>query len=310
MSWRVWYHQTRWLPPCRRRRDRGLQIAPQRALGTIRYSILGRRRQWWVADCGHACAVVEAKFRDIHVSVLAAACDEAKRVQEAVFHSVAEEQYVSLRSLWNQTRRLTTMCNPEVLSVPKNMKLLAVPLFELYDNTARYGPQLSAIPHLLSRYNFEFVDEDGNVVAQTPGGDPGPQSVKVLAKDEDFDPMMNGDIKEESGVNGYGEGADQDVAATVPVKEEWEYESLGKSVSSPRRPCQFERRAFHAKLRATRLDRSVHGSRSLWKNKEWFNSWVCEHLAWIGWCSIKDSHRSDSFSQSSLAASRLYVAIR
>ena len=58
-----------------------------------------------------------------------------------------------------------------MLSVPKNMKLLAVPLFELYDNTARYGPQLSAIPHLLSRYNFEFVDESGNVVAVTPGGD-------------------------------------------------------------------------------------------------------------------------------------------
>jgi cleavage and polyadenylation specificity factor subunit 5 len=60
----------------------------------------------------------------------------------------------------------------EVLSVPKNMKLLAVPLFELYDNTPRYGPQLSAIPHLLSRYNFEFVDEKGNVVAVTPGGGP------------------------------------------------------------------------------------------------------------------------------------------
>lgn len=56
-----------------------------------------------------------------------------------------------------------------MLSVPKNMKLLAVPLFELYDNTARYGPQLSAIPHLLSRYNFEFVDENDNVVAVTPG---------------------------------------------------------------------------------------------------------------------------------------------
>ncbi|KAL5612800.1 hypothetical protein BROUX41_004116 [Berkeleyomyces rouxiae] len=55
------------------------------------------------------------------------------------------------------------------LSVPKNMKLLAVPLFELYDNTARYGPQLAAIPHLLSRYNFEFVDENGNVAAVTPG---------------------------------------------------------------------------------------------------------------------------------------------
>lgn len=49
------------------------------------------------------------------------------------------------------------------------MKLLAVPLFELYDNTARYGPQLSAIPHLLSRYDFEFVNEAGEIVARTPG---------------------------------------------------------------------------------------------------------------------------------------------
>lgn len=60
----------------------------------------------------------------------------------------------------------------KVLSVPKNMKLLAVPLYELYDNVQRYGPQLSAIPHLLSRYNFEFVDEDGKVVAVTPGSGP------------------------------------------------------------------------------------------------------------------------------------------
>lgn len=52
------------------------------------------------------------------------------------------------------------------------MKLLAVPLFELYENTARYGPQLSAIPHLLSRYNFEIVDEQGKIVAVTPGGGP------------------------------------------------------------------------------------------------------------------------------------------
>lgn len=77
----------------------------------------------------------------------------------------------------------------EVLSVPKNMKLLAVPLFELYDNTARYGPQLSAIPHLLSRYNFEFVDEDGNVVALTPGTGPDGSGLqtKVLAGGDDVD---------------------------------------------------------------------------------------------------------------------------
>lgn len=110
--------------------------------------------------------------------------------------------------------------NTEVLSVPKNMKLLAVPLFELYDNTARYGPQLSAIPHLLSRYNFEFVDEDANVVARTPGGDPGPYSVKVLAEGDDFDEAMNGDIKVENGVNGHEEGGDQSDAAAVPAPEE------------------------------------------------------------------------------------------
>lgn len=44
----------------------------------------------------------------------------------------------------------------KVLSVPKNMKLLAVPLFELYDNSARYGAQLSTIAQLLSR--FEFIN--------------------------------------------------------------------------------------------------------------------------------------------------------
>ena len=75
------------------------------------------------------------------------------------------------------------------------MKLLAVPLFELYDNTARYGPQLSAIPHLLSRYSFEFVDEDGKVVAGTPG--PGLHDdyvprTKVLAGTDT-------DMKEENG---------------------------------------------------------------------------------------------------------------
>ncbi|KAI9781094.1 MAG: hypothetical protein M1816_002565 [Peltula sp. TS41687] len=93
----------------------------------------------------------------------------------------------------------------EVLSVPKNMKLLAVPLFELYDNTARYGPQLSAIPHLLSRYNFEFVNEAGEVVAVTPGGAPesinGMPHTKVLAGDEeDQVKMENGEVKIENGV--------------------------------------------------------------------------------------------------------------
>ncbi|KXS17206.1 cleavage and polyadenylation specific factor 5 [Gonapodya prolifera JEL478] len=51
---------------------------------------------------------------------------------------------------------LVHMPERKVLAVPRNMKLLAVPLFELYDNAARYGQQLSALPHLLSRFNFIY----------------------------------------------------------------------------------------------------------------------------------------------------------
>ncbi|PVU89050.1 hypothetical protein BB559_005259 [Furculomyces boomerangus] len=42
------------------------------------------------------------------------------------------------------------------LCVPRNMKLLAVPLFELYDNNTRYGQQFSALTHNLSRFNFSI----------------------------------------------------------------------------------------------------------------------------------------------------------
>lgn len=89
------------------------------------------------------------------------------------------------------------------------MKLLAVPLFELYDNTQRYGPQLSAIPHLLSRYNFEFVNEDGEVVAQTPtaGQENHASKTRVLAGgNEDVDMKTDEDQKwdekkQENGAN-------------------------------------------------------------------------------------------------------------
>lgn len=83
------------------------------------------------------------------------------------------------------------------------MKLLAVPLFELYDNTARYGPQLSAIPHLLSRYNFEMVDEDDNVVSVTPGTsmpDGAPLRTRVLAGGD------GADDGQDTGMTGVEEG--------------------------------------------------------------------------------------------------------
>jgi hypothetical protein len=99
-------------------------------------------------------------------------------------------------SCFSRVKFLLTISCTEVLSVPKNMKLLAVPLFELYDNVQRYGPQLSAIPHLLSRYNFEFVNEEGKVVAVTPGGGPFTTenlSVRVLAGEDTDMKQENGD---------------------------------------------------------------------------------------------------------------------
>ena len=41
-------------------------------------------------------------------------------------------------------------------AVPKNLKLLAVPLFELYGNPGKYGAEIASIPHLLSRYRLNL----------------------------------------------------------------------------------------------------------------------------------------------------------
>lgn len=93
------------------------------------------------------------------------------------------------------------------------MKLLAVPLHELYDNSQRYGPQLSAIPHLLSRYNFEFVDEEDNVTSVTPGTGSDPDELprsRVLAGDGGdgadvdmgYEKAENGDEAQLGAVNG------------------------------------------------------------------------------------------------------------
>lgn len=43
------------------------------------------------------------------------------------------------------------------MQVPRNFKLIAVPLFELYDHASKYGPVISAIPMLLSRLQFTLA---------------------------------------------------------------------------------------------------------------------------------------------------------
>ncbi|XP_044763808.1 cleavage and polyadenylation specificity factor subunit 5 [Coccinella septempunctata] len=44
-----------------------------------------------------------------------------------------------------------------LLAVPKNYKLVAAPLFELYDNSQGYGPIISSLPQALCRFQFIYM---------------------------------------------------------------------------------------------------------------------------------------------------------
>lgn len=56
-------------------------------------------------------------------------------------------------------KRLFLVQLPEkaLFSVPRNYKLVAAPLFELYDNSAGYGPVIASLPQVLSRFNFVYI---------------------------------------------------------------------------------------------------------------------------------------------------------
>jgi len=82
----------------------------------------------------------------------------------------------------------------KTIAVPKNLKFLAIPFYELYENAQAFGPQLAALPHYLARYRFEYVNENGEVVAHTPGG-PIESGARTERKDPRYfheDTTMNG----------------------------------------------------------------------------------------------------------------------
>ncbi|CAB0012641.1 unnamed protein product [Nesidiocoris tenuis] len=58
-----------------------------------------------------------------------------------------------------ERRRLFLVQLPEktLFAVPKNYRLVAAPLYEIYDNAHGYGPIISCLPQILSRFNFTFV---------------------------------------------------------------------------------------------------------------------------------------------------------
>ncbi len=169
--------QSRRLSQARRGRNRRPEATVGRTSGSSSRFTIWPGHSWNQQRMGNwrlFGAMVEAKFWDFHgiffpvytccsdfislklVPIHPSAYYKAKRVQKTLRCSDARKKYVSSFPPVINSKPLRLII--EVLAVPKNMKLLAIPLFELYDNAARYGPQLSAIPHLLSRsISFPFV---------------------------------------------------------------------------------------------------------------------------------------------------------
>ncbi|KAK9842055.1 hypothetical protein WJX81_006462 [Elliptochloris bilobata] len=81
-----------------------------------------------------------------------------------------------------EVRKLFLVPLPEkcYFAVPKNLKLLAVPLFELYDNVARYGPLIAALPSFLSRLRFTLA---GDPVQQPLPALPAPGAAETHRED-------------------------------------------------------------------------------------------------------------------------------
>ena len=45
------------------------------------------------------------------------------------------------------------------LQVPKNYKLVAIPLYDCYEGNSKFGSVIATLPHLLSRYRMTFIDD-------------------------------------------------------------------------------------------------------------------------------------------------------
>ena len=56
------------------------------------------------------------------------------------------------------------------MQVPRNLKLLAVPLFELHDNAAKFATVIAAIPHLLSRFKLNLSGVQVSAAQQASAG--------------------------------------------------------------------------------------------------------------------------------------------
>ncbi|KAF3335260.1 hypothetical protein FCM35_KLT19767 [Carex littledalei] len=86
---------------------------------------------------------------------------------------------------------LVHLTEREYFAVPRNLKLLAVPLFELYDNVQRYGPVISTIPQQLSSlFDVKKANTDTETLTRnkdTDEGETADTDTDTLTRNKDMD---------------------------------------------------------------------------------------------------------------------------
>ena len=55
---------------------------------------------------------------------------------------------------WQHCTRSGSCC---AVQIPRNFKIIAVPLFDLYENSSRYGAILASLPGLISRFRLTLA---------------------------------------------------------------------------------------------------------------------------------------------------------
>ncbi|KAL9642193.1 hypothetical protein ABK040_007195 [Willaertia magna] len=55
---------------------------------------------------------------------------------------------------------LVTVSPNSVIAHPKNYEFIPVPLFDLYENSKKFGPIISSLPQVISKFKFNYVPED------------------------------------------------------------------------------------------------------------------------------------------------------
>uniref|UniRef100_A0A915ECA8 Cleavage and polyadenylation specificity factor subunit 5 n=1 Tax=Ditylenchus dipsaci TaxID=166011 RepID=A0A915ECA8_9BILA len=100
----------------------------------------------------------------VHEHKLNAGEDEVEGLQRILTETLGRED--TPKDQWTVEDAIANWWRPNFdppdtqkafFAVPKNFKLVAAPLFELFDNSNGYGPLIASLPQILSRFNFLYT---------------------------------------------------------------------------------------------------------------------------------------------------------